>query len=165
MRTTITALTAMMAGASVDDGFSKFGCTPLGGATNGILVKSRPNDDKSKVDRSILARSRELRSKVDQSSFVRSTFDKSIPAISKLMFTTQRGTLSEESVFSYFFSKDSPFVSLPSISWDWELCFRLYVALFFFSQSLFFVLRHQIRANWIFRGERCVRENGGEDMA
>ncbi len=91
---TITVLTAMMAGASVDVGFSKFDCTPLGGATNAILVRSRPNDDKSKVDRSILARSRELRSKVDQSSFDKSILDKSIPAISKLMFTTQRGTLS-----------------------------------------------------------------------
>lgn len=91
---TITVLTAMMAGASVDVGFSKFDCTPFGGATNAILVRSRPNDDKSKVDRSILARSRELRSKVDQSSFDKSILDKSIPAISKLMFTTQRGTLS-----------------------------------------------------------------------
>lgn len=82
VRITITALTAIMAGASVSGGFSKFGCTPLGGATNGILVRSRPKDDKSKVDRSILARSRESRSKVDQSSLVRSTLDKSIPAIS-----------------------------------------------------------------------------------
>lgn len=118
MRTTITALTAMMAGASVDVGFSKFDCTPLGGATNAILVRSRPNDDKSKVDRSMLARSRELRSKVDQSSFDRSILDKSIPAISKLMFTTQRGTLSEECVSLISFPMIPPCLTsfLPSTS-------------------------------------------------
>lgn len=99
---TITALTAMMAGASVDVGLSKFGCNPLGGATNGILVRSRPNDDKSKVDRSILAKLRELRSKVDQSSFDRSIVDKSIPAISKPMVTTQRAVPYLKNLFLLF---------------------------------------------------------------
>lgn len=89
VRMTMVALTAMMAGASVDDGFSKFGCIPLGGATNGILVRSRPNDDKSKVDRSMLARLRSSILKVDQSSFDRSIFDTSTPAISKPISTTQ----------------------------------------------------------------------------
>lgn len=88
MRTTITALTTMMAGASVDVGFSKFECTPLGGATNAILVRSRPSDEKSNEDKSILARLRESRSKVDQSRFDRSILDRSIPLISKFMFIT-----------------------------------------------------------------------------
>lgn len=102
---TITALTAMMAGASVDVGLSKFGCTPLGGATNGILVRSRPNDDKSRVDRSILAKLRESRSKVDQSSFDRSTLDKSIPAISKPMVTNQRAVPYLKDLFLLFLFK------------------------------------------------------------
>lgn len=90
VRMTMVALTAIMAGASVDDGFSKFDSIPLGGATNGILVRSKPNDDKSKVDRSMLARSRESRSRLDQSSFDRSTVDTSTPAITKPIFTNQQ---------------------------------------------------------------------------
>lgn len=148
----MVALTAMMAGASVDDGFSKSGCTPLGGATNGILVRSKPNDDKSKVDRSMLARSRESRSKVDQSSFDRSTLDTSTPAITKPMFTNQHCTRSE--VF--------PFPSFPKISpcltffylFSWVSLSSMYPLL----SPSFFLLQHQSEPNGYFtKTDMCER--------
>lgn len=115
----MVALTAMMAGASDDDGLSKFGCTPFGGVTNGILVRSKPNDDKSKVERSILDRSRSSIMKVDQSSFDRSIVDTSTPPISKPMFTTQCCVRTEQDFFSFFLFQIFLPVSLPSIFLGW----------------------------------------------
>lgn len=146
----MVALTAMMAGASVDDGCSKSGCTPLGGATNGILVRSKPNDDKSKVDRSMLAKSRESRSKVDQSSFDRSTLDTSTPAIIKPIFTNQHCSRSEVFSFPSFPKMSSCLNSFYLFSW--VSLSSIYPLL---SHSLF-LLRHQIRAQWVFHEERDV---------
>lgn len=153
----MVALTAMMAGASVDDGFSKFGCTPLGGATSGILVRSTPNDDKSKVDRSKLAKSRESRSKVDQSSLDRSIFVTSTPAISKPMFTTQHCTKSEKGFF--FLS----FPNIPPCLTSFYL-FRFGVAFFYvplFSHSLFRAFDTRSEPNGYFtERDMCERMKG-----
>lgn len=156
----MVALTAMMAGASVDDGFSKSGCTPLGGATNGILVRSKPNDDKSKVDRSMLARSRESRSKVDQSSFDRSTLDTSTPAIIKPMFTNQHCTRSEGFSFPSF-PKISPCLTFFYL-FSWVSRFRLCTL---FCPKVFSCFNTSQSPMGISRRQICVRElRRGFDM-